>query len=53
MLWLSIIIAVLATLVGVGIASSLQQETGPIIVLVASGVFIISLLKRGPAGLRS
>ncbi len=52
MLRLSISIAVVATLLGVGIASSLQQETAPIIVLVASGMFIISLLKRRPAGLR-
>ncbi len=53
MLWLSITIAVLATLVGIGVASSLQVETGPIIVLVASGVFILSLLKRDPASIRS
>jgi ABC-type Mn2+/Zn2+ transport system permease subunit len=53
MLWLSIIIAAVSTLLGMGIASSLQQETGPIIVLVASAVFAISLLKRGPRGLRS
>ncbi len=45
MLWLSIIIAVLATLLGMGLAASLQQETGPIIVLVAAAGFAISLLK--------
>jgi ABC-type Mn2+/Zn2+ transport system permease subunit len=49
MLSLSIILAVLATLLGMGIASSLQQETGPIIVLVAAGGFAISLLKRVPS----
>jgi len=51
MLWLSIIIVVVATPVGVGIALSLQQETGPIIVLVAAAGFAISLLKRVPSGL--
>jgi ABC-type Mn2+/Zn2+ transport system permease subunit len=50
MLWLSIIIAIVATLLGMGIAAWLKGETGPIIVLVAAAGFAISLLKRAPSG---
>lgn len=46
MLLLAVTFAILATLLGVGIASWLHQETGPLIVLVAASGFLISLLHR-------
>jgi ABC-type Mn2+/Zn2+ transport system permease subunit len=46
MLVLAVLFAVLATVVGVTIASWLNQETGPIIVLVAAAGFATSLFKR-------
>jgi ABC-type Mn2+/Zn2+ transport system permease subunit len=50
MLVLSVILAVGATLIGGGIASLTQLETGPIIVLVAAAGFLVSLLApRGSA----
>jgi zinc transport system permease protein len=50
MLLLSVILAVLATLLGAGIASRAQLETGPVIVLVAAAGFLLSLLApRGSA----
>ncbi len=44
MLWMTVALAALATTIGTLIASWLQQETGPIIVLVAAGGFLLSLL---------
>ena len=44
MLSITVALAVLATTIGSLIASWLQQETGPIIVLVAVGGFLLSLL---------
>jgi ABC-type Mn2+/Zn2+ transport system permease subunit len=50
MLRLSVIFAVLATLAGGAIASQANLETGPVIVLVAAGGFLASLLiPRGTA----
>ena len=44
MLSMTVALAALATTIGTLIASWLQQETGPIIVLVAAGGFLLSLL---------
>jgi len=44
MLSMTVAFAALATTIGTLIASWLQQETGPIIVLVAAGGFLLSLL---------
>jgi len=46
MLWLAIAFSVFATLLGTTIASRLHRETGPLIVVVAVSVFLISLLRR-------
>ena len=46
MLLTAVAIALLATLVGIAIASWLQRETGPLIVLVAATGFVISLACR-------
>ncbi len=44
MLALSVMLAVVATAAGTGVASSAQLETGPVIVLVAAAMFLLSLL---------
>ena len=44
MLALSVVLAVLATVVGTGVAASTQLATGPVIVLVAAAIFLLSLL---------
>ena len=50
MLILSVVLAVLATLIGAGISAWTQLETGPVIVLVAAAGFLLSLLApRGSA----
>jgi ABC-type Mn2+/Zn2+ transport system permease subunit len=50
MLAASVVLAVLATLIGAGAASWAHLETGPVIVLVASAGFLLSLLApRGSA----
>jgi ABC-type Mn2+/Zn2+ transport system permease subunit len=50
MLTLSVILAVLATVIGAATASLAKLETGPVIVLVATGGFLLSLLiPRGSA----
>jgi ABC-type Mn2+/Zn2+ transport system permease subunit len=50
MLTLSVVLAVLATLIGAGAASVSQLSTGPVIVLVAAAGFLLSLLlPRGSA----
>jgi ABC-type Mn2+/Zn2+ transport system permease subunit len=46
MLWLAIGFSVFATVLGTSIASWLHRETGPLIVTVAAGVFLVSLLRR-------
>ncbi len=46
MLWLAIALSAFATLLGTSIASWLHRETGPLIVMVATSVFLISLLRR-------
>jgi ABC-type Mn2+/Zn2+ transport system permease subunit len=56
MLLLSVMLAVLSTVIGAVVASWAQLETGPVIVLVASAGFLLSLLlPRGSAaaGVRS
>src|SRR5215471_9815538 len=50
MLMLSVLLAVLATLIGSGVASIAQLQSGPVIVLAASAGFLVSLLlPRGSA----
>jgi ABC-type Mn2+/Zn2+ transport system permease subunit len=50
MLTLSVVLAVLATLIGAGMSARAQLETGPVIVLVAAAGFLLSLLlPRGSA----
>jgi zinc transport system permease protein len=50
MLVLSVMLAVLSAVIGTGVASWVQMETGPIVVLVAAGCFLLSLLlPRGSA----
>jgi ABC-type Mn2+/Zn2+ transport system permease subunit len=46
MVTLSVSVAVFATLVGTFIASTLQQQTGPVIVVVASGCFLVATLAK-------
>jgi ABC-type Mn2+/Zn2+ transport system permease subunit len=46
MLQLAVLVAVFATLAGTWIAAHLHKETGPLIVTVAAGTFLISLLRR-------
>jgi zinc transport system permease protein len=46
MLWLAIVLSAFATLLGTAIAAWLHRETGPPIVMVATSVFLISLLRR-------
>jgi zinc transport system permease protein len=46
MLQWAVAIAVVATLLGSGMASWLHRETGPLIVTVAAGAFLLSLLRR-------
>ena len=46
MLLVAVAIAVIATVSGIELASRLHTETGPIIVLIAAGAFLLSLLRR-------
>jgi ABC-type Mn2+/Zn2+ transport system permease subunit len=46
MLWFSVALSVLSTALGSAIAAHLHREAGPIIVLVATGLFLVSLLAR-------
>jgi ABC-type Mn2+/Zn2+ transport system permease subunit len=46
MLWFSVALSVISTALGSGIATHLHREAGPIIVLVATGLFLLSLLAR-------
>lgn len=45
MLLLSVILAALSTVAGIGLSTWLQRETGPLIIMVATGVFLLSLLR--------
>jgi ABC-type Mn2+/Zn2+ transport system permease subunit len=44
MLTLGVVLAVVATLLGSGIASRTQLQVGPVVVLVATAIFLLSLL---------
>lgn len=46
MLWFSVALSVLSTTLGTGIGVHLHREAGPIIVLVATSFFLLSLLPR-------
>jgi zinc transport system permease protein len=46
MLWLAIGLSVFATVLGTLMASWFHRETGPLIVITATSVFLISLLRR-------
>jgi len=46
MLWISVVISVMATTLGSGLAIHLHREAGPIIVLVATALFLLSLMPR-------
>ena len=46
MLLLTVAFAVLATILGLVLATSLHQQTGPLIVLVAAAGFVLSLQRQ-------
>ncbi|MDQ6670218.1 MAG: metal ABC transporter permease, partial [Chloroflexota bacterium] len=46
MLLTAMVCAVLATVIGTSVAMWLQRESGPLIVAVAAGGFLVSLLRR-------
>jgi len=46
MLWISVVLSVMATTLGSGLAIHLHREAGPIIVLVATALFLLSLMPR-------
>jgi len=46
MLWISIVLSVMSTTLGSAISMHLHREAGPIIVLVATALFLLSLLPR-------
>ena len=46
MLWFSVMLSVISTTLGSGIAVHLHREAGPIIVLVATALFLFSLMPR-------
>ena len=46
MLWFSVMLSVISTTLGSGIAVHLHHEAGPIIVLVATALFLLSLIPR-------
>lgn len=46
MLWIAVALSVMSTLVGTTIAVRLHRETGPLIVLVAASLFLLTLLRR-------
>jgi ABC-type Mn2+/Zn2+ transport system permease subunit len=48
MLWISVALSVISTVLGFGIATRLHREAGPIIVLVATALFLLSLFARRP-----
>jgi zinc transport system permease protein len=46
MMWISVVLSVLSTTIGNATATRLHREAGPIIVLVATALFLLSLLPR-------
>jgi zinc transport system permease protein len=46
MLWISVVVAVAATVCGTWLAAMLHRETGPLIVIAAACIFLLSFLKR-------
>jgi len=46
MLVIAVLVAVAATVSGTWLASALHRETGPLIVIVAAGIFLLSFLRR-------
>jgi zinc transport system permease protein len=46
MLWVSVVLSIISTTLGSGIAAHLHREAGPIIVLVATALFLLSLLPQ-------
>jgi ABC-type Mn2+/Zn2+ transport system permease subunit len=46
MLGLAVAISVGSTLAGVALAHVLRREAGPLVIVVAAGVFFVSLLRR-------
>jgi len=46
MLWFSVALSVMSTILGAAVAARLHREAGPIIVLVATALFLFSLLPR-------
>lgn len=46
MLWFSVMLSVISTTLGSGIAVHIHREAGPIIVLVATALFLLSLIPR-------
>jgi ABC-type Mn2+/Zn2+ transport system permease subunit len=46
MLAISVLLAVVATVLGTLVATHLHRETGPVIVAVAAGCFLLSLFRR-------
>jgi zinc transport system permease protein len=46
MLYVAVLVAVVATALGTWTAAWLHRETGPLIVTVAAGAFVVSLLRR-------
>jgi len=46
MLWFSVMLSVISTTLGSGVAMHLHREAGPIIVLVATALFLLSLIPR-------
>ncbi len=46
MLWISVVLSVISTTLGTGIAVRLHREAGPVIVLVATALFLLGLLPR-------
>lgn len=46
MMWISVVLSVISTILGSAIAAHLHGQAGPIIVLVATALFLLSLLPR-------
>jgi ABC-type Mn2+/Zn2+ transport system permease subunit len=46
MLLIAVLVSVIATVAGTGLAFWLHRETGPLIVIVAAGLFLLSFLRR-------
>lgn len=46
MLAIAVVLAVISTVAGTALARALHQETGPLIISIAAGLFFVGLLKR-------